>query len=118
MAEQAYCAYCHEYGYPPKQPQHLVAFAKKIGQKATWSECKNMIKTAPDPSSYVPPKKTETKKINNNETQQSEPENKEKRSSLNIRAKGINKRSSFYRFQHLVVQLTAMGWEYSIALAA
>eukprot|EP01083_Nonionella_stella_P287479 978548_1 len=52
MATEQYAAYNREYGYPPKEPEHLIAFAKKNGVKVNWREARNVIERAPNTSNY------------------------------------------------------------------
>eukprot|EP01083_Nonionella_stella_P037737 102862_1 len=127
MADEQYAAYCYEFGYPPKQPQHLIAFAKKNGAKVNWKQAKNLIKLAPDTSNYVPPDDDKPRAKKNQLKPQEIKDaklNTAKRYSSNQitidqdKLMGINKRGSALRYQYLITQLTAMGWDYDQSLAA
>jgi len=51
---EVYAAYTREYGYPPRQPNHLIAFGKKNGVKIAWGVAKKLIQSKPDVSNVVP----------------------------------------------------------------
>eukprot|EP01084_Bolivina_argentea_P218651 371010_1 len=63
MADELYAAYKRKWGYPPKQPHHLTAFAKKNNVKITWKQATQLIQKAPTTNnSITQPKNTEEKK--------------------------------------------------------
>ena len=120
LPREEYAAYVYQFGYPPKQPGHLIAFAKKRGVNVTWTECKNLMKENPDVSDYVPPadKDGQTKKavIKTEEEKKSEKMETAKRYSSNKmvidqtklmsvgdgKLPGMSKRSSAAKYQYLI----------------
>jgi len=46
--------YAREFGYPPQQPNHLIAFSKKSGVKMSWSAAKKLIQSKPVVSGLDP----------------------------------------------------------------
>eukprot|EP01083_Nonionella_stella_P262930 893647_1 len=130
MAEEQYAAYNYQFGYTPKQPSHLIAFAKKNGVKVTWGQAKQLIRKAPDTSGYIPPPKKDGQPANkppqrkNTEEKKSEKIEIAKRYSsanINIDQKqlfNVNRRNTLQKYQYLVTQLTAMGWDQKQSLEA
>eukprot|EP01083_Nonionella_stella_P301656 1036102_1 len=53
MAEQ-YTAYCKQFGYPPKQAKHLIAFAKRQGVNIKWKDASAILRQPPSPASPSP----------------------------------------------------------------